>query len=217
MTKSSIGYQKAVAGGERPTHEDRTRQFYETRAQEYANSTRSRELAPLLEDFSNRIPNGNVLDLGCGAGYDLGALRSRGHAAFGLDYSMPIAKIASVNAQAPVVVADMRAIPFRATAFDGVWASASLLHLPRSDLVSALSEVRRVLKAGGLLFASVKTGVGDFFDADGRFFTFYESHDWEKRLTAAGLRPIATAFNGGVRKDVRGLPEQWLTSLAVSA
>jgi SAM-dependent methyltransferase len=216
MSKSSTGRRKAAARIPRPAEADRTRQFYESRAQEYADVSRQRALAPLLADFSKRLPGGSILDLGCGAGYDMRAFCFRGHVPFGLDYSAAIAKIASANVHAPVVVADMRAIPFQVGAFDGVWASASFLHLPRGDLVSALNEVRRVLKFGGLLFASVKRGEGDFSANDGRFFTLYDQDDWERRLLTAGFRPISTEFNGGVRKDARGLPEQWMTSLAVA-
>ena len=60
-----------------------------------------------------------------------------------------------------MVVADMRAIPFADASFDGVWASASLLHLPRSELAVALREINRILRSDGLLFASVKTGTHD--------------------------------------------------------
>ncbi|MFK4386987.1 class I SAM-dependent methyltransferase [Bradyrhizobium sp. USDA 223] len=216
MSKSTTGRRKAAVRP-RPAVEDRTQRFYETRAQEYADTTRRRTLTPLLEDFSKRLPRGRILDLGCGGGYDLGAFRGLGHAACGLDYSEPIAKIAHLNAQAPVVVADMRAIPFRDDSFDGVWASASLLHLPRGDLVTALKEVRRVLRRGGLMFASLKVGVGDLLDADGRFFTFYENADWQERVTAAGFQPLSTTFNQGNRKGSHGRPERWMTSLAAAA
>jgi SAM-dependent methyltransferase len=205
---------KAVQSGPR---EDGTRQFYESRSEEYADATRSRALAHLLEDFSSRMPCGSILDLGCGAGHDLTMLRLRGHSAFGLDYASPIAKIARVTSRAPVVVADMRAIPFGGGTFDGVWASASLLHLPRNDLPLALLEIKRVLKPGGLLFASVKTGIGDFRDADGRFFALYERGNWREALMRSNFQSIATAFNGGLLKGSTRSPEKWMTSLAVSS
>jgi SAM-dependent methyltransferase len=205
---------EAVQTGPR---EDWTRQFYEARSQEYADATRNRALTPLLIDFSTRIPSGSVLDLGCGAGYDLAALRSRGHSAIGLDYAAPIAKIAKATSEAPVVVADMRIIPFGGAVFNGIWASASLLHLPRDDLPLALSEIKRVLKPGGLLFASVKKGAGDFRDANGRFFALYERDDWQQALMRSKFRTIDIAFNGGVQNASTKLPEQWMTTMAVSS
>lgn len=200
----------------KPVLESSTRLFYEEHAGEYADATRVRALAPQLEDFSCRLAGGSVLDLGCGAGYDLAAFRLLGHRAVGLDYAEAVTKIARSTAQAPVVVADMRGIPFRSQAFDGVWASASFLHLPRTDVILALTEVKRALKPGGLLFASLKTGTGERLDGDGRFFAFYQSDDWQQLLTAAGFRTITAAFNGGLRKGAQGLQEQWMTSLAAS-
>ncbi len=206
---------KAIGPGR---SEDRTRLFYESRSQEYADATRSRALADVLEDFAGRMPAAaSILDLGCGAGHDLASFRRRGHAAFGLDYAAPIAKIARATARSPVVVADMRAIPLLDATFDGVWASASLLHLPRSDLPVALREIKRVLKPGGLLFASVKTGIGDFRDPDGRFFTLYESANWREALMKSKFEAVATGFNASVPNGSTRSAEQWMTSLAVSS
>ncbi|MGY3135355.1 SAM-dependent methyltransferase [Bradyrhizobium sp. USDA 4501] len=214
MSKTPV--RRPKASGPKSVPDDGTRRFYEAHADEYAHTTRIRALAPQLADFSRRLAGGSVLDLGCGAGYDLASFRLLGHPVAGLDYSEAITKIARSTAQAPVVVADMRGIPFRSQAFDGVWASASFLHLPRPDVVAALAEVRRVLKPGGLLFASLKRGTGELLGGDGRFFAFYQADDWQQLLTAAGFRTMTTAFNGGLRKGAEGLQEQWMTSLATS-
>lgn len=196
--------------------EDSTRHFYETRATEYAEVTRDRPLESDLKRFSARIPHGIVLDLGCGAGYDLDAFRSRGHPAFGLDYAEPLAGIARARSLCPVIVADMRAVPFRSGVFDGVWASASLLHLPRHDLPIALGEIRRVLKPGGLLFASVKAGDGSRRGEDGRIFTLHRRDSWEVSLASQGFGSIRTANNAGASKTKVRRSQEWITSVAVS-
>lgn len=198
------------------SRDDPTRLFYELRAAEYAEVTRHRPLNVSLREFSARISLGTVLDLGCGAGYDLDAFRSRGHSAFGLDYAEPLAKIARVKSHCPVLVADMRAVPFQSGVFDGVWASASLLHLPRHDLPVALGEIRRVLKPGGLLFASVKAGRGSRRGEDGRTFTLYRRNSWEASLASQGFGSIRTANNEGTTNTPVRDPQEWITSVAVS-
>jgi SAM-dependent methyltransferase len=194
--------------------DDPTLRFYETRALEYAQATRRRAWVPLAMEFAQNIA-GQVLDLGCGAGYDLELLASRNNRVVGLDYSMQMAAIARANSGLPVVVADMRAIPFCPDSFDGVWASASLLHLPRMDMAGALQEIVRVMKPGGRFLASLKMGRGDLTDGDGRSFKYYEREDWETRLTDAGFRSISLALNDGSKTDVQGNRERWMTSLAV--
>lgn len=199
-------------------NEDRTRHFYQSRSQEYADATVGRALKRELHDFMGRLPSdGAVLDLGCGAGHDLASFRQHGRPAFGLDYAAQIATIAHATSQAPVVVADMRAIPFANASFDGVWASASLLHLPRSDLAAALREINRILRSDGLLFASVKTGTGDVYDADGRLYTFYDERTFQDALMQADFNPIWTGFNGGFPTGAKSVVETWMTSLSVSS
>lgn len=198
-------------------NEDRTRHFYQSRSQEYADATVGRALKRELNDFVGSLPSdGAVLDLGCGAGHDLASFHQQGRTAFGLDYAAQIATIAHATSQAPVVVADMRAIPFEDASFDGVWASASLLHLPRCDLPIALREIKRILRSGGLLFASVKTGTGDFRGADGRLFTLYDKRTFQDALMQADFESIATGFNGGAPIGTTSLDEKWMTSLSVS-
>lgn len=199
-------------------NDDRTRLFYERRPEAYAEATRGRGLTGSLRDFAARIPaRGLVLDLGCGAGHDLESFRKQGILAIGLDYAAPMARIAETASGSPVVVADMRAIPFADAQYDGVWASASLLHLPRTELPLALGEIRRVLKPGGLLFASLKTGNGDFSDADGRLFTFYDVDTFLDALMKERFEPIVTDFNDGTAEGSRGGLEKWMTSLSESA
>lgn len=104
MTSAGLRKPKEDPTGRAPDED--TRRFYEKCALEYAKATRPRTPNARLEDFSARIPAGRILDLGCGAGYDLGSFASRGHTAIGLDYAEPLASIARDKSRSPVVVAD---------------------------------------------------------------------------------------------------------------
>jgi SAM-dependent methyltransferase len=57
-------------------------------------------------------------------------------------------------------------------AYDGVWASASLLHAPAAELTSDLARIHRALKPGGLFVASFKAGNGEGRDMFGRYYNY---------------------------------------------
>lgn len=55
--------------------------------------------------------------------------------------------------------------------FNGVWASASLLHVPMDDMSDAIARLAQSLKKDGILYASFIYGNGARLKADGRLFT----------------------------------------------
>ena len=168
-----------------------TRAFYQRHAAEYAAATLRAPMDRFIERFAQELPRGaRVADLGCGGGRDLRLLRERGLDPIGLDLAEALAVIAQQYSGASVVVGDLRSLPFGANVFDGVWASASLLHLRRADMSAPLAEIFRVMRAGGVFFGSVKSGKGEAQDADGRWFTYYDMQEWTELLGQAGLHDI---------------------------
>ncbi len=130
-----------------------TRAFYQRHAAEYAAATLRAPMDRFIERFAQELPRGaRVADLGCGGGRDLRLLRERGLDPIGLDSAEALAVIAQQYSGASVVVGDLRSLPFGANAFDGVWASASLLHLRRANMSAPLAEIFRVIRAGGVFF-----------------------------------------------------------------
>jgi ubiquinone/menaquinone biosynthesis C-methylase UbiE len=117
---------------------------------------------------------------------------------------------------APVVNADMRALPFAAETFNAVWASASLHHVGPDGLADALSECRRVLKPDGAFYASVKRGSGEFLDSSGRFFSLHDRADWTGAVTAAGFRLLRVEQNEGHDGPTEEATA-WLNSFAAAA
>jgi SAM-dependent methyltransferase len=71
-------------------------------------------------------------------------------------------------------------------AYDGVWASACLLHVPRDELAGILGRIHRALRPSGLFYASYKMGEGDGRDSLGRYYN-YASPEWiEATYASAG-------------------------------
>ncbi|MGV8988422.1 MAG: class I SAM-dependent methyltransferase [Cypionkella sp.] len=125
-------------------------------------------------------PGARILDLGCGAGRDAEAMRAAGFAVEAMDGTPEIAQKAAERLGQPVRV--MRFDQLDAVeAYDAIWASASLLHVPRAALPGVLARVHRALKPGGVHFASYKGGGTEGRDSHGRYFNY---------LTRDQLMPI---------------------------
>jgi len=144
--------------------------------------------------FRQALPSGarRVLDAGCGSGRDLRWFLERDLQAVGGDLSAALLDVARQNAPAGRLVRlDLRRLPFVGGSFDGVWACASLLHLPRVQVAFALDELARVLRRGGALFLGMKRGTGESWTDTGggrRFFTYFEADELLALVEARGFR-----------------------------
>ena len=149
-----------------------------------------------------RIAPARVLDLGCGAGRDVLALRARWQKAqvCGVDFALPALRQASgarrgwrrwlaARANAPQwCAADARRLPFRDNSFDLVWANGLLQWL--ADVPAALAEIGRVLAPDGLfLFATLGPDTLREVRAlsPARVHAFWDMHDLGDAILAAGL------------------------------
>ena len=173
----------------------RTRHTYDQVAREYDETVpEAVELESLLVPFEARLPReSRLLDLGCGPGRDAAWFGARGHSVVGADLSVGQLRVASEQApEARLVQTDMRSLPFAADTFDGCWCLASMLHVPRADLPGTLAEVRRVLRPGAPLFASVKHGEGNetthgYGTETGREFFHWAPEPFAECFEAAGF------------------------------
>ncbi len=166
---------------------DSTLAFYEAHADEYARRTLDADLSVVRRRFAMRLPPAaKILDLGCGPGRDLRAFAALGFKPVGLDASPSLVRIARSVSGAPVSVGRIEEIEFDSE-FDGIWACASLLHVPRRDLPQTLKRVRVALKPGAPFFASVQEGEGDSQAPDGRVFTYFEEREFRSALSQSGF------------------------------
>jgi SAM-dependent methyltransferase len=150
-----------------------TRDYYEARADEFDARTRGREMADLYGAFLPLIPaGGHILDAGCGPGRDSTAFLAHGYRVTAFDASEAMVRLATVRLAQPVLRLSFEQLRFDRE-FDGVWACASLLHVPREQILDALARLRRALVPGGVLFASFKTGTAEELRED-RLFTDYD-------------------------------------------
>jgi SAM-dependent methyltransferase len=111
----------------------RTLQHYERNAESFCEGTRDHDVSQNIEALVSAItapPPFRVLDLGCGPGRDLKAFLARGHLPTGLDGCARFVEMARAEARCEVWQQDFLALTLPSAAFDGVFANASLFHVP---------------------------------------------------------------------------------------
>jgi SAM-dependent methyltransferase len=162
--------------------DEATLQFYRRNAEGYAAWAKAPSTR-LIAFLGLLPPGGSILELGCGAGNHAAEMLARGFVLRATDGSPEMAEVASRLLNHPVEI--MRFDELDACdVFDGVWASACLLHVPRDELGGILKRIHRGLKAGGVFYASFKAGDGDGRDSLGRYYN-YVSADWLRAAYAA--------------------------------
>lgn len=142
-----------------------------------------------LRAFSASVGIGKkVLDAGCGPGHHTNYLHALGHPAVGIDLSEESLKLARAHFDGPQFLrADMLRTPFGDSEFVGIWACASLMHLPEALLPSQLLEFHRLLCPEGVLAVTVTVEAESHVDAFGRYFQAYSKKQLFQRLHQAGF------------------------------
>ncbi len=144
--------------------------YYDQHAVTFFAQTADVDMSALHERFLVHIqPGGFVLDAGCGSGRDAKAFLERGYRVAAFDASPRLAQLASEYLGQAVAVHTFIDVAER-DCYDGIWACASLLHLPLAEMPAALLRLWTALKPGGAFYLSFKLGEGERAQ-DGRHFT----------------------------------------------
>jgi SAM-dependent methyltransferase len=132
-----------------------------------------------------------VLDLGCGPGRDLRYFRDQGHEAIGVDGCSAFCEMARSWSGCEVWHQDFLSLSLPPERFDGVFANASLFHVPSAELPRVLGELRAALRAGGVLFCSNPRGEGDEGMSRGRYGCFFALERWRSLIEPAGFTELS--------------------------
>lgn len=191
----------------------RTLAHYEQGAEAFWEGTRdhdvSQNIEALLAELACEGPS-RILDLGCGPGRDLLEFRRRGHLPVGLDGCAAFVEMAKKLASTTVLHQDFLKLTLPPATFDGIFANASLFHVPTQELPGVLEALFGALKPGGVLFASNPRGANDEGWHGRRYGAYHQDARWFELLTAARFEPIRHYFRP------QGLPREqqpWLASL----
>ena len=174
-----------------------TLDFYNNNSKEYIETTLSADMSHLYNDFLNNIPQGgNILDLGCGSGRDSVEFIKRGYKITAVDGSKELA-----NAASKIIVQQVNCSKFEdlnlTETFDGIWASASLLHVNKNNIVDVIKNVSSNLKPNGVFYMSFKYGENEYIDEKGRYFNCYTEETFKEMLSQVQNLKIKTIYKSG--------------------
>ncbi|MBP9771953.1 MAG: class I SAM-dependent methyltransferase [Candidatus Pacebacteria bacterium] len=195
--------------------DQKTIQAYDKGAVEYhADNQRNEMLQPHIARFLSLIPGKKILDLGCGSGRDAKIFLENSVEYTGVDASQGMLDHArQFTGKADCfLLADFSNLSFPAESFDGIWASAVLLHAEKKELAKILKNLHEILKIGGIGFITLKPKKNidegmiaqEKWGGIERYFSFYDIEEFSLYLKEAGFSIIETG------KDFEPDGTEWL-------
>ena len=191
----------------------RTLAYYDRNARQFFAGTLdhdvSQNIGALLDAIEADAPY-TILDLGCGPGRDLRTLRAMGHAPVGIDGAAHFVEMARQYSGCEVWLQDFVHLDLPAARFDGVYANASLFHVPSVALPKVLDDLYACLKPGGVLFSSNPRGENQEGWNGQRYGSYYDFDNWQRLVLAAGFSAVHHYYRPP------GLPREqqpWLASV----
>jgi SAM-dependent methyltransferase len=190
-----------------------TLEHYNQRAEDFRDGTSdhdvSQNIAALLRHIEAEPPF-TILDFGCGPGRDLKTFAALGHVPIGLEGAARFVEMARTDTGCEVWLQDFLELDLPDVRFDGVFANASLFHVPSEQLPRVLRQLYETLKPGGVLFSSNPRGKNEEGWNRGRYGAYHDVAAWRRFMTGAGFTELEHYYRPA------GLPceqQPWLASV----
>jgi SAM-dependent methyltransferase len=196
----------------------RTVAHYDASAERFREATHDHDVSQNYEALLRAIthpPPLVLLDLGCGPGRDLAHFHSLGHVAIGLDASPRFVEMARAATGCEVLHQSFLRLSLPPARFHGVFANASLFHVPAQELPRVLVELREALVEGGVLFSSNPHGDDDEGFTGERYRSYHSLESWRRYVTEAGFTEIEHYYRpaGKPRSEQPWLATVWRKSM----
>lgn len=160
---------------------DKTIDYYENNADAFAAGTIKVKFTDIQERFLSFLPDGGtILDFGCGAGRDTKYFIDRGYVVDAADGSEKLCETARKYTGTEVrhmLFSELDA----EKKYDGIWACASILHLPKDELKSVFAKMIKAVRPGGVIYSSFKYGTFEGY-RNGRYFTDFTMESFRNFL-----------------------------------
>lgn len=190
-----------------------TLRHYDDRAVDFWAGTRDHDVSQNIDALLGGMitpPPFTILDFGCGPGRDLKTFVEMGHVAVGLEGAPSFARMARDYSGCEVWEQDFVKLNLPPEYFDGVYANATLFHIPTLALPRVLLELKATIKPGGVLFSSNPRGKNEEGWHHGRYGVFHDLESWRQYMTNAGFIEVNHYYRPA------GLPraaQPWLASV----
>lgn len=190
---------------------NKTLTYYNTNAHRFTSDTLDVEFSTIQDSFLAQLPAGAlILDFGCGSGRDSRYFLQKGYRVEACDGSEEMVKAATRNAGIPVKKMLFSELN-EENRYDGIFACASILHVPSKELPDILTRMKWAVKPGGILYVSFKYGTFEGI-RNGRYFTDLTEESLRAILDrVGGLEIIRTGITGDARPGRED--EKWLNVL----
>jgi 2-polyprenyl-3-methyl-5-hydroxy-6-metoxy-1,4-benzoquinol methylase len=190
---------------------NKTLTYYNTNAHRFTSDTLNVEFSNIQDSFLAQLPAGAlILDFGCGSGRDSRYFLQKGYRVEACDGSEEMVKAATRNAGIPVKKMLFSELN-EENRYDGLFACASILHVPSKDLPDIFTRMKKAVKKGGILYVSFKYGTFEGI-RNGRYFTDLTEESLHAILDrVGGLEIIRTGITGDARPGRED--EKWLNVL----
>lgn len=187
---------------------------YESRAQEFWDGTHDHDVRQNVDALLHHIEGAApfvLLDFGCGPGRDLITFSRLGHRAIGLDGARAFAEMAREKSGCEVWHQDFLTLDLPAQSFDGVFANASLQHVPTQVLPQVLARLHDSLKPRGVLFASIPHGADEEGWNGARYSCYHQPDSWRGFMTRAEFEEVTHFYRptGLPREEQRWFASVW--------
>ncbi len=141
-------------------------------------------------------------------------MRRAGYRVIGLDRTAALLAFARRRARAlPLIRADLRCLPLRPGSIQGLWAAASLIHLPKAAVRDVMADLLDLVRPGGVLAATFAHGIRSRLVPGGwipgRYFARWTKDELGRMLSAAGWRVIESRVVTGQERKGR-----WINVIA---
>lgn len=169
-----------------------TIRHYDESAAEFWEGTKDHDVTQNYDAFLRALPPNRklkVLDFGCGPGRDVAYFKSLGHEPTGLDGSSEFCRHVEKHTGCPTLQQNFLDLNLPESAFDGVFANASLFHVPSQELPNVLGAIKRTLVPEGILFSSNPRGNDEGWTG-ARYGTFLELEAYQSFLETAGFEVL---------------------------
>ncbi len=190
----------------------RTLGHYEQTAQQFRDSTWDHDVSQNIDALLRHLqgsPPFTILDFGCGPGRDLRRFRSLGHVAIGLEGAAPFVAMARESG-CEVWQQDFLQLDLPAARFDGIFANASLFHVPTAALPRVLGQLHATLRSQGVLSCSNPRGHNQEGWNRGRYGAYHDLTSWRGILADAGFAELEHYYRpAGLPRD----QQPWLASV----